>query len=252
LNNIQVRIAGENVIASSSDYKKMSENLDLEFSNMRARNHFDSQSMINQDEIEKLRQNKSQTHLIKPDSDRVLERLFNEVYYRKENEGRAKTELDKIKQTIWNIDQNLATARELRQKSELGDLLLERECLAELERDLVHDIAWFKDMYDKRKKDEFLHPHRRVISEIEAESQKIRDLRHRKEQIDYDRLRLSRNLEKIEKGDFKNIQRDVTDLLKETQAQKLKQQAFNLNPSDIKSLKAMITHGTDKVRVLRV
>jgi len=222
----------------------------MEFSNLRAQN-MDSQSMINQDEIEKLRQNRSQTHLIKPDTDRVLERLFNEVYYRKENETRTKTELDKIKQTIWNIDQNLKTARELRMKAELGDLLLERESLADLERDLVQDIAWFKDMYDKRKKEEFSHPHRRVLSDIEAESQKIRDLRKRKEQIDYDRLRLSKNLEKIEKGDFKNIQRDLTDLLKETQAQKIKQQAVSLQPSDLKSLKSMIHQGTERVKLLR-
>ena len=104
----------------------------------------------------------------------------------------------------------------------------------------------------KRKKEEFLHPHRRVLSDIEAESQKIRDLRKRKEQIDYDRLRLTKNLERIEKGDFKNIQRDITDLLKEAQAQKIKQQAVSLQPSDLKSLKTMIHQGTERVKLLRV
>lgn len=231
----------------------MSEDLDKEFSQLKNRAFNDNRNEVTREELERFRAKANQPVIMPAgENDRLAERLFNEVYYKSENEERIRSEIEKMKQTILNIERNLATTKELQAKRELGDLLVEREVLAELEKDLYYDISKFKDQYEKRKRDERLVYPKRSQAEIEEESRRINELRKRKEQIDYDRLRLKENLIKIEHGDFKAIQRNSSNLLKETYAEKAKHQRFNSQSYDMGSLKKNIKEGSERVKDLRV
>lgn len=248
--NLQVRlcvarIAGANVISSSSDYKRISDDLDREFATMKAQTEEKRNTIIGGDELDRFSNSNEYSVAGKNVNDRLAERLFNEVYYRQENDDRARTEIYNMKQRISNIEKHLATAKEIQLKRELGDLLVERETLADLEKELYQDIVSFKEGYEKRKRSKFQ-------KDNEDESQKLRELRRRKEQVDVERARMKNNLEKAERGDWRGIERDTTKLLKEAQAKRAKSFLFNPNPYDLESMKEKISKGTERVQELRV
>lgn len=197
------------------------------------------------DELDRFSSSNEYSGIGKNPNDRLAERLFNELHYRQENEDRARTEINNMKQRISNIEKHLATAKEIQLKRELGDLLVERETLADLEKELYRDIVIFKESYEKRKRSKSQY-------EMEEESQKLRELRRKKEQVDVERARMKNNLEKAEKGDWRGIERDTTKLLKEAQAKRAKSFLYNPNPYDLENMKAKISKGTERVQELRV
>lgn len=201
-----------------------------------------------QEELEKLKQQNKSDSFLKKENDRLADRILSEVYYRKENEARIKNEIEKIKQNIYHLEQNLNTAKEIQMKKELGDLLTERKALANLEKELYNDILQFKEIYENKKQQN------RFISQEDELflSKNIQTIFKKKEQIDFDRLRMSKNLEKTLKGDFHSIQRNQTNLLREEQTKVITANVNNLLTSDSSYLQSIIRNSTDKIKELRV
>ncbi len=191
----------------------------------------------NQDELDKLRKRNEQ-NIMKGGTNRKVERLFNEIYYQTENELRIKKEIEQIKGQISNLEMSLMSAKEIKQKSELVDLLSERDSLAILETQLLNEVIKFKDNLEKNSN----HTFESVID----------DLFLRKEQIDSERLRLTKNLERILKGDFKNIQREKSNLLREQHSNGMKFQALSFQKNELDYFKTIIKQGAEKIQSLRV
>jgi len=207
---------------------------------------------IHQEEIDILKEENKFFPLVKSDNDRLAERIFNELHYRTQNETRIRSEIEKIKHTISELEQNLITSKEVQMKKELGDLLIERNALANLENILHDDILQFKELYEnnKKEKDKLNSKGSQVNQNFELH--KLQIILKKKEQIDCERLRLTKNLEKIMKKDFQNIQRNVTNLLREEQAKILKTQFFTLPRSDSEYLQLLIKNSTGRIKDLRV
>lgn len=207
---------------------------------------------FHREELEKLREKNLLYSPIKSENDRLAERIFNEIHYKSENEARANNELEKIKQTISYLDQNLINAKEIQMKKELGDLSVERKALANLEKELLSDIIQFREIFNNSMGNKNKLIIRQSQLEKDLESQKLNSLLKRKEQIDIERLRMTKNLEKIMKGDFMNIHRNVSNLLREEQAKIMKSQLINLPVSDSLYLQTIIRNSSDKIKHLRV
>ena len=236
---------------SISDYQKMSDDLEKEFRDIKAVAVPEEKDEITRNDRHKFRERNAQTIFPKSENEMLAERLFNEVHYHIENEDRRTSEITRMKQIIQNAERGLASAKEIKIKQMITDLLIDREALSDLEKDLYQDIVKFKEVFERANKGELMM--RLKVSQVEREDElrKLKKLRNRKENVDTERHRIKTNLEILENGTFQGIQTHCTDALNEAKIRRVEAQKYQ-NPYDVDLLKHKINQGTERIKDLRV
>lgn len=171
-----------------------------------------------QNELDRLKKEKAEIRVRKQKEEENLTDLMKEIELKKERDLRARIEKEQIKKEIMLLEKNKLSSLEQEKKASLEKLAGEREMLKKKEDHLMNELARLED--DMRGLDEIRNQEMDKVNKnaellkqkgrenkgvneilIRERSDKIAELKMRREQLDLERQRIMGDLDKIKKGE---------------------------------------------------
>ena len=177
-----------------------------------------------QKELEKLKLEKADIRAKKQHEEEILTDLIRETELKKERDIRARIERDQIKKEIATLEKTKLTALEQEKKNQLEKLAADRELLRQKEENLLKEVNRLEgDMKtmdkvreeDIKKQEDVLDTFKRKGTEntkvneilLTDKSDKVAQLRLRREHLELERQRIMGDLEKVKSGDLGSLRR---------------------------------------------
>jgi len=177
-----------------------------------------------QNDIQRLKQDKALIRSKKNQEEEVLADLMKEVELKHERDLRARIERDQIKKDLMDLDKHRLSTLEQEKKLRLEKLALDRDNLKQKETQLVQDIA--KLEHDTKVLDQIRDNERRQVQDsvdklqkrgtenikvqdylLQERSDRLAELKLRRENLEFERLRILNEKEQIKKGEYSSPKR---------------------------------------------
>ena len=196
---------------------------DADFNKLYAR-EVQGKELFIQSEVNRIKQEKATLRTKKQEDEEALADLIKEVELRNERDLRARIEKDQIKKDLADLQKNKLTTLESNKKAQLENLALEREGLRLKEQQLIQDIAKLDTevkVMDKIRADDINKKGNNVIDLMQRRgvntsaqevilkerSDKIAELKLRREYLEFERTRILEDKEKVKKGDLSSLKK---------------------------------------------
>lgn len=208
-----------------------------------------------QREIDKIKMEKTNLRAKKQQEEEALAELIKETELKKERDLRARIERDQIKKELTNLEKTKLTALEQEKKNQLEKLAADREQLRTKEENLMkeinklendmktmdkvreEDIKKQEDALDKLKKNKTQNVRVNEVL-LEEKSDRIAQLKVKREQLELERQKIMGDLDKVRAGDLSSLRKNNYGLF-----------AANQMLGEIKNLKNYgATEARDKIR----
>lgn len=177
-----------------------------------------SRELEMQQELNRIKQEKAEIRMKRQKEEEQLADLLREVELKKERELRARIEKEQIKKELTNLEKSKLTALEQEKKAQLEKLAAEREILRQKEDQLINELGKLEndmrtlerirqeDMERVNEEAEVIKRKGRenkVVSDalMQERSERIAELKMRREQLEFERQRIMGDLDKIKKGE---------------------------------------------------
>ena len=171
-----------------------------------------------ENEINRIKQEKAEIRLRKQKEEENLAELMKEVELKKERDLRARIEKEQIKKELVNLEKTKLTTLEQEKKIQLEKLANEREVLKQKEDRLMNELQRLEgdmqtmerirqeDMARVNEAADHLKANKRenrIVGGalLQENSEKVAELKIRREQLDLERQRIMGDLDKIRKGE---------------------------------------------------
>ncbi len=183
-----------------------------------------NREIIMQHELNKIKQEKGLFRTKKQEQEEALADLLKEVELKNERDLRARIEKDQIKKDLVDLEKNKLTTLEQEKKNQLERLAQDRENLRQKEQHLLNDISRLendmkvmdnvRDTDMKKLQDSVDKLQRRGNENVKVQdfllqerSDKIAELKLRRENLEYERIRIMDEKEKVKNGDYSSPKR---------------------------------------------
>lgn len=178
-----------------------------------------------QRELDKLKIDKVNIRAKKQQEEEALTDLIRESEQKKERDLRTKIEKEQIQKELANLEKAKLTALEQEKKTQLEKLASDREALRQKEDNLMKEIARLEgDMKtmdrirddDIKKQEDALEKFKQRGNEntkvndllVQEKSDRIAQLKVRREQLEFERQKIMGDLDKVRSGDLSAVRRN--------------------------------------------
>jgi len=177
-----------------------------------------------QRELDKLKIDKANIRAKKQQEEEALVDLIKESEQKKERDLRAKIEKEQIQKELAHLEKAKLTALEQEKKTQLEKLAVDREALKQKEDHLMKEIARLegdKNAMDRireddiKKQEDALDKFKQRGNEnmkvneflVQEKSDRVAQLKVRREQLEFERQKIMGDLEKVRSGDLSSLRR---------------------------------------------
>jgi len=177
-----------------------------------------------QRELDKLKLDKANIRAKKQQEEEALADLIRESEQKKERDLRTKIEKEQIQKELAHLEKTKLTALEQEKKAQLEKLAADREALKQKEDHLMREIGRLEgDMKtmdrvreeDIKKQEDALDKFKQRGNEnmkvndflVQEKSDRVAQLKVRREQLEFERQKIMGDLEKVRSGDLSTLRR---------------------------------------------
>ena len=183
-----------------------------------------------EEELNKLKLDKAKKRMILQGEEDALMELMREVELKRERELRARIEKEQIKKALVDLEKTKLTTLEQEKRSQLQKLSNDRDVLKLREEELLNEISKMErdaNALDQIRKDDMQKvsdaaeqiKNRRVDNNkvndmlLQERSDRIANLRLRREQLENERMRIMEDLEKVKNGEINGLRKNHSGIL---------------------------------------
>jgi len=221
-----------------------------------------------EDELNRFKEERKKIRFDRKKDEAEYMELLKELELKKERELRAQVEKDQIRRALFDLEKTKLNTLELEKKKELQKLEKDREQLRIQEDNLLKEIQKVEDntyQLDQMRNEEIeklssmkdnmksKQVENKKINEylIMERSDKISQLRLKREQLEKERIRIMDNLGKVKTGDLSSLRKNPLSIFT-TPAQAMLQDMKDIQTYSVPIIKDKIYQAENRLQSLKV